>query len=323
MSEGVLIISLDFEMMWGAIFNEKVKKGYLYRTEYIYEIIDGLLKLFKKYSIHATWAAVGAIACKDAREANLYACSEIKDPYGTQKLKEFISQIDQRDYYRYFAPNLLQRILEVENQEIGTHTFSHFYYDEHDDAKTKVIPEILESVKVLEKISNQKIQTLVMPKNQVSSEMGEIMRQTNLRIIRGKQKSKRFNKKNVFFRIARFADAYIPVCGSSTYSIKDIYRDGLYNIRASCFWRTYYKKLGFLEPLKLHRIKKQMKYAAKKGEIFHIWFHPHNLSSDYKRNLRLLEIILSYYNELSMKYGMSSLNMKECAALFDEKYSNL
>lgn len=55
---GTLIVSLDFELFWGMLdqcaleaYQDNVLGG---RTA-----IPRLLDLFQKYSIHATWAAVG------------------------------------------------------------------------------------------------------------------------------------------------------------------------------------------------------------------------------------------------------------------------
>lgn len=61
-----------------------------------------------------------------------------------------------------------------------------------------------------------------------------------------------------------------------------------------------------------------MMYAAKKGKIFHLWFHPHNLGMEYIKNLKMLESILIYYKYLNKKYGMISCNMSECAKIYDD-----
>jgi hypothetical protein len=56
-----------------------------------------------------------------------------------------------------------------------------------------------------------------------------------------------------------------------------------------------------------------MTHAAKKGEAFHLWWHPHNFGVNLQQNLRFLEAILKHYQVLHKTYGMRSLTMKQIA----------
>ena len=55
---GTLIISLDFELFWGMLDVCPLEK---YQDHVLggRKAIPGLLALFQKYGIHATWATVG------------------------------------------------------------------------------------------------------------------------------------------------------------------------------------------------------------------------------------------------------------------------
>ncbi len=318
MNVGIFVISLDYEMLWGAIFNKSVENGYRCRTQYIGEIIPALLNLFERYHIHATWATVGAIACDSKEQALQHASKMIYDPYSSQSLIDFIKSIQPTDEFVYFSPKVVKEISSCAGQEIGSHTYTHFYFNEHTDALSKLNEELEASKIILEKKTNKKVVSLVMPKNQVAEDIKKSMSKNGMSIYRGVQVSRRFNKHNKFFRIIHFLDSYIPVCGDSTYTLNEIKEEDYYNVRASAFWRTYYRHLGCFEYLKLWRIKKQMMYAAKKGKIFHLWFHPHNLGMEYIKNLKMLESILIYYKYLNKKYGMISCNMSECAKIYDD-----
>ena len=315
---GSFIISLDFEMMWGAIFNDSVKAGYQHRTPYVKKIIPELLRLFKKYNMHATWAIVGGIACSNKEEALLYASSSVKDPYSEQSLKDFIRRIPENCADLYFNKNLVNAIAMTKGQEIGTHTFSHFYYFEHGTPQIKLKDELVSSCNVLNTFEMVNVKTLVLPKNQVSEDIYSSMHEMGLSIIRGIQRNKRFNKTSKFLKYLRFIDAYIPICGDASYEYSEIFHDGIFDCRASRFWRTYLSKLSFLEPLKIYRIKRELTFAAKHNRVYHLWFHPHNLSSDYEKNLKQLEKLLIHFKKLENKYGMQSLNMCECASYVKE-----
>ena len=56
-----------------------------------------------------------------------------------------------------------------------------------------------------------------------------------------------------------------------------------------------------------------MTQAAKAGEIYHLWWHPHNFGWHPKENLKDLEQILQHYQYLHEEYGMQSLTMGELA----------
>lgn len=314
MKTGVLVISLDYELMWGAIFNKKVESGYRFRTPYVSRIVPKLLELFEEYGIHATWAIVGAIACRNKQDATLIAPRDIIDPYSPVSLVDFIKSIKDEDKELYFNADSIQQIVNTPNQEIGTHTFSHFYYYEHENSNVKLNEEIEASKYAIESLlGDYTVNTLVMPKNQVEEGILDVMKECDIHVYRGKQLSRRFNKRNRLFSAISFIDSYIPIRGKSCYPWEKIKDNQFYNVRASSFWRTYDRRLALLESLKIHRIKGQMKYAAKHGEIFHLWFHPHNLSKDYERNLRVLEDLLLYYKKMNDRFGMKTLNMRECA----------
>jgi hypothetical protein len=63
--------------------------------------------------------------------------------------------------------------------------------------------------------------------------------------------------------------------------------------------------------LRLRRIKQELTYAAKRGLVYHLWWHPHNFGLDTGRNIAFLSAILGHYRVLHDKYGMISKNMAE------------
>ena len=61
----------------------------------------------------------------------------------------------------------------------------------------------------------------------------------------------------------------------------------------------------------MRRILKSMTQAAKRGELYHLWWHPYNLAGNPMQNMLALEKVINHYLELNRKYGMISLNMEE------------
>src|SRR5690606_15533154 len=64
---GALVISLDFELLWGVFDQIKLeeKGDYFQNTR---RVIPQILEIFKNYNIHATWATVGMLFNKDWKE---------------------------------------------------------------------------------------------------------------------------------------------------------------------------------------------------------------------------------------------------------------
>ena len=318
MENGIFVLSLDFEMMWGSIFNKNVYNGYATRCKNIEYILEGVMNKIQEYDIHATWATVGGIACSSKEEACELASPRISDPYGELSLIDTIKDFPDSLFPKYFDPAFVKKISETPGQELATHTFSHFYLDEHSDRYQKLDDEIKASKTIFNKFNNQ-VNSIVMPKNQCDNEMLNILAKNQIYIFRGPQVSS-FFEKSKHRRIYRFLDAYFPICGSSLYSLKDIYNNGFYNVRASRFFRFYFSKLKFFEFLKLIRVKREIRKCAKKKLVYHLWFHPHNLGTNVNKNLRTLTNLFKYVCKMKKKYNLVSVNMRECCDIYDRNF---
>ena len=316
-NKGCLVISLDFELMWGML---DLPNADIYKESNVRQVplvIEELLSLFTKYGIHATFATVGFIFFKDSSDL-LANIPTIIPSYSNQKLNpylgDFIKKIAEEDFDLFFQPGLIDRIKETEGMEIGTHTFSHYYCWEKGQNIEQFEEDICKAKNIGE-INGMDIKSIIFPRNNVSDEYLTICKKYGITTYRGNPK-KFFNQsKNKFGKIykagCRLFDNYINLSGKTSFSTDDIRRDGMTNIRASRMLRPVSTKLRWLEPLRLKRIKNEMTIAAKKGEIYHLWWHPHNFGANIKENLVFLEELLKHYKYLNEKYGMKSLNMGE------------
>ena len=63
-----LVISLDFELVWGSIDHKDFfnNKG-LFNG--VWDCLPKILNLFSEYEIHSTWATVGLLFCRNYEEA--------------------------------------------------------------------------------------------------------------------------------------------------------------------------------------------------------------------------------------------------------------
>ena len=323
MDKGTLLISLDFELFWGVLdchtydsYGKNVLGGR--------KAIPKLLELFKKYGVHATWATVGMMFADNVEDLFTYCPSKKLYPHYKNQLlssynfleKETI-KIDDENYF--FGRQLIDLISKYDGQEIGSHTFSH-YYAREDGQNIDEFSADINSAKNIAKNKGYEVNTLVFPRNQSLDSYEKVIKSNKFIAYRGEEQDWIHRiPVNIIKRMFRLMDSYINLTGSSTYP-KEIFKKGeLHNLRGSRFLRPYNKRLSFIEPLKIHRVKSQMKKAAKKGEIMHLWWHPHNVGLNTEVNLKHIEEILSYYKKLNTKYGMKSCNMRELANEINER----
>lgn len=320
---GLFLVSLDFELLWG-VYDHETKESFHKQIVDARRGVVELLKLFDKYDVHATWATVGLIFMDDHTELQKY-CPEIKPIYKRAELSAYshfdqVGQNEEQDIYHY-AGSLIRKILEYPNQEIGSHTFSHYYCKECED-----LDAFREDLKSAKRIAYDKygmeLSSLILPRNQFSKDCAQVAAELGFSSIRGNLNSV-YEDKNFLSRLIRIADTYFNVCGMKCYEKSKCIEKGFVNLRSSRFLRKYNKKLFFLEPLKISCIKRQMYYAAKTGRIFHIWWHPHNLGNNLEEFLNQVEILLKYYKKLSEKYGFISKNLAEAERMIVNENSNV
>lgn len=314
MNKGVFIISLDFELMTG-VFDKRSIDSYAENIKGAQLAIPRILKLFEKYEIHATWATVGCLFYSKLEE--LLNDVPIKKPqyldpnFSIYNHLQYITDYEFKNYYSGLG--LLRDLMQVPFQEIATHTFSHYYCLEKGQTIEEFRDDIKKAVEKASKLSIS-IKSIVFPRNQFNIKYLKVCNEEGLTSYRGVesiffQKSRNQKQLNFFHRLLRLIDSYINISGHNTYKLKLV--EGLVNLPASFFLRPFSKRFSFLESFKIKRLKRAMLLAAKKGNVFHLWWHPHNFGLDTHKNLDNLEIILKYYNELNVKYGMTSLTMNE------------
>jgi len=315
---GTLIISLDFELFWGMLdvcaledYQDNVLGGR--------KAIPKMLELFEKYGIHATWATVGFLFAENYEELKSYF-PEHHPAYADAALDPYswFSRIGQDEASApcFYGASLLRKIVQVPGQEIGSHTFCHYYCREKGQTHEQ-FAEDMAAAKAIAKDHGYNVTSVILPRNQCEPEYTEIMRQLGFTAYRDEENDWIHEKIKFrpLLRILRLMDVYLPLTGQGGYLPKN--EKGIWNLTGSRMLKPIFPALGFLEGMKLRRIKRQMLHAAKKGLTFHLWWHPHNAGAHTEAYLSQLEEILRYYTELKEKYGMRSMNMRE-AVLAEE-----
>ncbi len=312
MQKGIFTISLDFELFWG-VRDHRTIGNYGENIKNVHLVVPRLLQLFEKYSIHSSWATIGFLFLNNREEllSNLPASfpEYVKpeyDPYN------YIRQNELEPVYHFALP-LIEQIKNTPGQEICTHTFSHFYALEKNTSVDQFTADIKAAIKAAMK-NNIKILSIVFPRNQYSDVHIKACRDLGIQVYRGNEEAGAYRPvsredENVFRRALRLADTYINITGHHCHEIPK--QNEIINVPASRFLRPHNKKLKFLDSLKFNRIKNSMKYAADKGLIYQLWWHPHNFGSNMEQNFIFLEDILKVYYHLNLMNKMVSQNLNE------------
>lgn len=318
---GIFTISLDFELHWG-VRDKLSLEEYGENLRGVWKVVPELLRLFEKYQIHTTWATVGFLFF-DHKEEFLAALPERRPAYARTELSNYselphIGQSEKDDPYHY-APSLVRQILATPHQELASHTFSHYYCLE----AGQTVADFRADAQAIQKVAQQKygvrLKSLVFPRNQTNAQYLQACAELGLIAYRGNETAWFYQAANdeqqtPLRRAMRLADTYVNLSGSNTHPVPTGTDNGLVNIPSSRFLRPHSKRLAFLEPLRLGRITTAMEQAARGGEIYHLWWHPHNFGINITENLEFLEAILRKFAELRDQRGMQSLSMGEIAA---------
>lgn len=319
--QGIFIISLDFELGWG-VHDINADGHYDENILAVHKVVPDMLKLFQQYDIHATWATVGALFAHSVDELKAYIPDE-KPSYNKPTFAPY-HLIDQqkikRQDKRYFAPQLIEQVVNTPYQEMATHTFSHYYCLERGQTSEQFKADLEAAFD----IGKTAYQSIIFPRNQTNPKYLAVCEALGIRAYRG-------NTRHALYaphchqagwklrRLLLILDTYINLTGHHTFPLSSIQKDPIYNIPASAFLRPYHRKLHLLERLRIRRIKRAMTYAAKNNEIYHLWWHPHNLGKYLSRNFQALEEILAHYAELKARYGFESKNMQEVVDSIENK----
>lgn len=315
---GTFVISIDFELLWG-VWDVTDREKYGEHIRGVRKVIPALIELFETYNIKATFAVVGFLFAKDKAELLSYI-PEQKPDYVNGNYDVYNREFEylgdnETDDPLHYGYSLFEQI-KNSRHEIGTHTFCHYYCIEEGQTATEFDADIKAAKKIAE-AKNVEMTSIVFPRNQLNLDYLEVLKNNGIKVYRGNPtswiyKPRKFSAEIPFIRLCRLLDTYFPISGYNTHIVKK--ETGLpVNIPASHFLKPFNKSLAWLENLKLARIKKEMTKAAQKGELFHLWWHPHNFGVNINENLSNLKALLDHYRVLQKEYGFNNLTMKEAA----------
>ncbi len=316
--KGVFVISLDFELLWG-VWDVTTKAKYGKHITGVKEVIPELLNIFSRFDFKVTFATVGILFAENKDDLQPFI-PDLKPAYSNAAYNVYENEFktigfnETDDPYHFGYP--LFDLIKQSNHEIASHTFSHYFCLEEGQSAAEFETDLKAAIKIAS-AKKIKLSSLVFPRNQFNADYLSILKDHEIQVYRGNPiswiyKPRKFSAEVPLIRICRLVDTYFPISGNNTFSL--IPQNGSpVNIPASRFLKPYNKNLAWLEKLKLKRIMKEMSYAAKNNELYHLWWHPHNFGVNLKENIANLTVLLTHYQVLQKKYGFTNCTMKAAA----------
>lgn len=326
--KGTFVMSLDLELFWG-VRDVTTFEKYGTSIANVHVLFPKLLNLYKEYDLKATFATVGFLFAKEKNEIMVFS-PIIKPKYDDSNLSPYSDEFrlvkdNLKDDPYHYGYNLVQLLEAYPEQEIATHTFSHFYCQE----PGQTIEDFRLDLKAAVEIAARRgivMRSIVFPRNQVNDDYLGVCSEFGITSYRGVENAwfhqvGQEKSSTLKIKVVRTLDCYLSLGGHSCFPLDGIILKKPYNIPASQFLRPYlYWGGSFLEKLKLIRIKRSMTYAAKHGLVYHLWWHPHNFGSNTEKNMRTLRKIFEHYKRLNLTYGFQNKTMAEITAYLDSEH---
>lgn len=314
-----LVISLDFELHWGVRDIHGPSSPYTANLLGARDAIPRMLDLFVEFEVAATWSTVGFLFAESRDELEAFRPA-VRPAYEDPRLDPYGEPVGrgEADDPLHFAPSLIRAVAATPRQEVGTHTYSHFYCAEP-GASAEAFRHDLASAVGIGRARGIAVRSLVLPRNQWVPSLAPVVREAGIVCVRGNQRGSMyaatpFRTEPRSRRIARLADAHLPITRWDGAAWTDVHdATGLHDVPATCFLRPVGNAPRVVNELRLRRIVDGLAQAAARGRIFHLWWHPHNFGRHAAENLAFLRRVLERYRALRDERGMRSLSMVDVA----------
>jgi peptidoglycan/xylan/chitin deacetylase (PgdA/CDA1 family) len=292
LARGALVISIDTEMAWGEAHRRDGSAGqHDFSAER--DVIGRTLDLFARYDIAATWALVGHLFLDGCtRDAAGRAHPEVERPS--------YPWLDGGDWFDidpcsdvgaapfHYGRDIVERIQACATpQEIGSHSFSHMMMGDEGCGPDVFASELAAARKVAS-AEGLELASFVFPRNSI----GHLptLAEAGFTNYRGARPRRPFAGLPSWQRqVAGLVDRVRPLAGSSVLPARDA--SGVWNVPQTYLFAPATARRRLPPALWARRPIGRLKQAARERSLFHLWFHPYNLTAAPDRTLATLEVI--------------------------------
>ena len=313
-SKGYFLFSLDTELGVG-YFDHDAERHRIFSEDGVQERqrIQAVLDLCEKYHIHGTWAIVGHLFfprceycenCLVKKWAGKYVSYE--EAYGSS-------------HPLWYGPDVVEKIQNASVlQEIGFHGHTHETFDTMSEDQAQL--EIDEWKRMASRFGIQAT-SVIFPRDRVGKLA--ILRKNGFTTYRQDVHLPLLFRNKYFGRYVKTFDHILGITTAPSYPLAAIYDEGMLRLTASQHLFAFNRSVDRIldrfgwTTLRIQRVIRGIKRAARKGEMFHFWAHPWEFETE--ADLVKLEAVLSTVAALVAAGKMETVTMAQMAAIIEEK----
>lgn len=291
-----IVISQDFEMMWGVhhLYQNKIDESMKFFLQ-IPKIVKKTLELLIERNLFSTWAIVGAMLMNswDEYEENNYIYS-----YNNKNLN-FNQNYKKKDKngMMFFALDLITKISSTEGQDLGSHSFNHLFFRMPGISKKNFIQDTDLVLKIFKEKLDKIPSSYVFPKNDTI--YLDYLKKKGFTKIRERMKEHYYN-----YEVQSYLDLITKPL--RVYDNLNFFKSGSLKTKHNYFFLRF-NLSDFFWNIQFDLLKKRILSNDKRP--FHIWWHPRDLIFNVNKNLIRLEQLMDFIKFLVDKKELKSCNM--------------
>lgn len=318
-ARGVLTISIDYEFAWG-LADHPLGPEVRERVAGEIEITERLLALFDKYEVPATWAVVGHLLEKTCLFDGTLPHPEYPRPIHAGESRDWFAghppQDDYSDPLWFDSERLILKIIRSNaGHELASHSYAHIIYNA---ASEEAVRADLRNVENVHQASNLPVRSFIFPRNAEAHH--ELVKAHGFTSYRGNTVRWYEKLPSILGMVMRRVHYFWPSARTVRPSMGEA---GLVNVPESMLLlsRNGLRKL-ITKGVMRRKLIAGLRAAARRGEVFHLWFHPSNFWYETDTQFELLECVFSEASRLQKEGVLYSMPMGAVADQFLNSQTN-
>lgn len=316
---GYFVFSLDTELATG-FFDADIPRKEKFSPNGSRErkSIKKILDILDEFDIAATWAIVGHLFYKECEHCQICPIKDWKGKYRS------FEEAYGTNHPLWYGADVIDEILSRgARHEIGFHGYTHEIFNERTMTLEKAQLEIIEWKRVASRLKIIPT-SITFPRGQAG--FLHLFKENDFICYRGEEYQPLIIRNKYFGYYLKLLDHILSISMPPIYDIKKIQiNQGLVNIPGSQDLFLFDGKVDiFLDSknlsfLRIKRIIKGIKKAAREKKIIHIWAHPWEFQTQY--DFERLRLIFSTVKKEIQKEAMCSVTMTDLAKIIFNKQS--
>lgn len=304
LDRGVCVVSIDTEMAWGEAHRRDAPPGD-YGGER--DAILGVLSTLERHGIGATWAFVGHLFLD---RCNRPAHPEVVRPDfawldGDWFDVDPCSSLDRAP--AYYARDMVEAVRASSvPQEVGCHSFAHVMAGEPGCSREAFVSDLA----ACQALAGGELRSFVYPRNSVGHV--DALTAAGFTAFRGRAPVPFAGRPAPVRAALRAADRARPLAGSAVRPAR--HASGVWDVPQTFLLAPATRRAWLPVGVWARRPIARLRQAARERSLFHLWFHPYNVTADQARALAALDRVCAEAARLRDAGRLDVLTMGALAA---------